>query len=142
MLCLSGIFPLLQITQFLIVHRMNGKLPKLVPQLFQLGIGALFLRKQVCKFNLKAFDGGQFLYAQLIKSLFCCFSLNMAFSMAKVLEQNPGESRRTAMENFSDLAAQGTGVAGMGSAFDIMQDFDTFELYYGIHLEEDGNIIS
>lgn len=46
------------------------------------------------------------------------------------------------MENFSDLAAQGTGVAGMGSAFDIMQDFDTFELYYGIHLEEDGNIIS
>ncbi len=76
----------------------------------------------------------------------CCIanayhSINMAFSMAKTLEQSTDESRRTVMANFSELAAQGTEMTGMGSAFDIMQDFDTFELYYGIHFEENGKII-
>ena len=76
----------------------------------------------------------------------CCIgnayhSINMAFSMAKVLELAPYENKRTAMASFSDLAATGTEKLGLGSPFDVMQDFDTFELYYGIHLEEDGNII-
>ena len=71
MLCLPVIFPLLQISQFFIVRRMDSQLPQLLPQLFQLGIGALFLGKQVCKFNLKAFDRGHFFHAQLVKSLFC-----------------------------------------------------------------------
>ena len=80
MLCLSVIFPLLQITQFFIIRRMDSQLPKLIPQLFQLGIGALFLRKQVRKFNLKAFDRGQFFHAQLVKSLFAALWMMMSGS--------------------------------------------------------------
>lgn len=71
----------------------------------------------------------------------CCIgnayrSLNMAFAMAAILGGDSSNDRESAMIQFSSIVAKATEVLGFGSAYEVMQDFKTFELYYGIHLKE------
>ncbi len=74
----------------------------------------------------------------------CCIgnayeSLNLAFCLAKIMEQYIGEDR---VEKFRDLAQMIADTMEFGPVEGIVNDFQTFDLYYGFHLQEDGPILS
>lgn len=73
----------------------------------------------------------------------CCIgnayeSLNLALALALVLEKYDGDERQ---EKLSEVAQLITDTYQFGPFDDILNDFKTFELYYGIHLDENGNIL-
>lgn len=74
----------------------------------------------------------------------CCIgnayhSINIAFVVARLMENYEGNKLK---QKFSHLARQIAENSVYGPAEDIIGDFSTFELYYGIHLNEDGKIIN
>lgn len=74
----------------------------------------------------------------------CCIgnayeSLNMAFSLAMIMETYTDESRDAKLNELAQMVAD---TMQFGSYSDIYTDFKTFELYYGIHLQENGPILS
>lgn len=73
----------------------------------------------------------------------CCIgnayeSLNLALVLALILEKYEGEARDEKLGEVAQLIAD---TYQFGSYDDIFNDFKTFELYYGIHLDEDGKIL-
>lgn len=73
----------------------------------------------------------------------CCIgnaygSLNLAMALALALEKNTGKERDDRLTAIAMLVAD---TYQFGSFEDIYDSFKTFELYYGIHLEEDGPIL-
>ena len=74
----------------------------------------------------------------------CCIgnayhSINIAFVLARLMENHEGNKLK---QKFSHLAGQIAENSFYGPAEDILVDFTTFELYYGIHLKENGKIIN
>lgn len=73
----------------------------------------------------------------------CCIgnayeSLNLALALAVVLEKYDGDEREEKLTEVAQLIAD---TYQFGSFEDIFNDFKTFELYYGIHLVENGPIL-
>ena len=73
----------------------------------------------------------------------CCIgnayeSLNLSLVLARVLEKYKGEERTEKLRKVAGLLA---GTNQFGSCDTIYSDFKTFELYYGIHLSENGAIL-
>ena len=73
----------------------------------------------------------------------CCIgnaynSINVAFVLARLMEDFEGCGRA---EEFNALASLIEDYSFYGPFEDNVVDFKTFELYYGIHLKEDGPII-
>lgn len=73
----------------------------------------------------------------------CCIgnayhSINLALTLAAIMEKYTGEERAKA---FDDLAHVIEENSYYGPYADIIKDFGTFELYYGVHLEENGAIL-
>lgn len=74
----------------------------------------------------------------------CCIgnayhSINIAFVLARLMENYEGDKLK---QKFIHLARQIAESSVYGPAEDIIGDFTTFELYYGIHLNEEGKIIN
>lgn len=74
----------------------------------------------------------------------CCIgnayhSINIAFVLARLMENYEGDKLK---QKFIHLARQIAESSVYGPAEDIIGDFTTFELYYGIHLNEEGIIIN
>lgn len=73
----------------------------------------------------------------------CCignayYSINLAYVFASMLEQYSGALLDQKFTNLAELIDKNT-IYGPVEA--LLRDFDTFKLYYGIHLEEKGSII-
>lgn len=73
----------------------------------------------------------------------CCVgkayeSLNVAFSLAVIMERFSGAEREDKFRSVASLLAMSN---LYGTQEQILDVFKTFELYYGIHLEEDGPIL-
>ena len=74
----------------------------------------------------------------------CCIgnayeSLNLSLVLAKILEKYEGEERDEELSRVAQLLSD---THQFGSYDSIFKDFKTFELYYGIHLIERGQILS
>ena len=74
----------------------------------------------------------------------CCIgnayhSINLALTLAGMMEQFTGDDRAKA---FADLAHLIEDNSYYGPFDDLIKDFCTFELYYGVHLEENGPILT
>ena len=74
----------------------------------------------------------------------CCIgnayeSINIAFALAVIMEKYSGADRENAMKDLANLIAEN---AYCGTEEEIIRDFGTFELYYGIHLESEGPILT
>ena len=73
----------------------------------------------------------------------CCIgnayeSLNLALVLALVLEKYDGDEREEKLTKVARLIAD---TYQFGPFDNILNDFKTFELYYGIHLDMNGNIL-
>ena len=73
----------------------------------------------------------------------CCIGnayegVNIAFAAAVIMEKFTGEERKTALEDLAELISDNT---YYGPKEDIVKDFETFELYYGIDLDRNGPIL-
>ncbi|NLT46233.1 MAG: hypothetical protein GXX80_12085 [Thermotogaceae bacterium] len=73
----------------------------------------------------------------------CCIgnaynSLNLALTLAIIMEKNSGVQREIALEALADLLSEDL---SCGDKSEIIDVFRTFELYYGIHLDENGPIL-
>ncbi len=73
----------------------------------------------------------------------CCIgnayhSINIAFVLARLMENFDGNKLNQRFKSLAGLIANNS---IYGPAEDIIGVFKTFELYYGIHLEEEGSII-
>ena len=73
----------------------------------------------------------------------CCignayYSINIAFVLARLLENYEGSKLEYKINQLAKFIAENS---FYGPVEDIVNDFKTFELYYGIHLEEYGPII-
>ena len=73
----------------------------------------------------------------------CCIgnayeSLNLALALALVLERFEDDARDEKLREIAQLIAD---TFQFGFYDDIYNDFKTFELYYGIHLAENGKIL-
>ena len=70
----------------------------------------------------------------------CCIgnayhSINMSFVLALLMETYSGEERESAFEELADFVSE------RSEYYATVDDFKTFELYYGIHLEEYGPLL-
>lgn len=70
----------------------------------------------------------------------CCIgnayhTINLSYMLALIMEMYEGEERASMFEELADL------VGSNSEFFASVDDFETFELYYGIHLKENGNAI-
>lgn len=73
----------------------------------------------------------------------CCIgnayhSLNLALTLAAIMERDAGNARAESFSNLAHIIEDNT---LYGSYSDLINDFQTFELYYGIHLEQNGPIL-
>ena len=73
----------------------------------------------------------------------CCIgnayhSINLALTLAIIMEKYAGDERHAAFEALAELIEDNS---FYGPKSDMMNDFKTFELYYGIHLDEEGRIL-
>ena len=73
----------------------------------------------------------------------CCIanayeSINLPFVLAYILENYSGEERKNKLDFVAEMVAS---TRHYGTFTDIKRDFETFEFYYGIHLEEEGRAI-
>ena len=74
----------------------------------------------------------------------CCIgnalsSINVAYVLALIMENYTGASRK---HEFSKLIEMINADSIFGSDEDVEEIFKTFELYYGIHLDEDGPLLN
>ncbi len=74
----------------------------------------------------------------------CCIgnayhSLNMAYVIARLMENYTGNKLNQEFKKLAHLIVENS---SYGLEKSIICDFKTFELYYGIHLEENGPIIN
>lgn len=75
----------------------------------------------------------------------CCIgnayrSANIALELAKTMERFPAGDERDA--RFKLIAGMIANAMQTGSQSDIYNDYKTFELYYGIHLDQNGPILN
>ena len=73
----------------------------------------------------------------------CCIgntfdSLNMAFTLALIFEKYNGAEREDKLAEIAHLVADYDSIRSFESIYNC---FKTFELYYGIHLEEEGTVL-
>lgn len=74
----------------------------------------------------------------------CCIgnayhSINVAYVLASIMEKYIGKERKNQFRILADIIAENS---FYGPASDMVNDFANFDLYYGIHLNEDGPIIN
>lgn len=92
-------------------------------------------KKQICEWLQKA--------TVMQMTAACCIgnayhSINLALTLAGIMEKHTGDDRAKAFDDLANLIADNS---FYGPYSDIIKDFQTFDLYYGIHLEENGNIL-
>lgn len=73
----------------------------------------------------------------------CCIgnaynSINLALTLAIIMEKYTGHDRTRAFDVLAKLIEDNS---YYGPYVDIIRDFNTFSLYYGIHLDEEGPIL-
>lgn len=71
----------------------------------------------------------------------CCIgnayhTINIAYMLATIMETCDGDERETKFNKLADFVGENS------EYYASVDDFKTFELYYGIHLKENGNIIT
>lgn len=71
----------------------------------------------------------------------CCIgnayhSINIAYILATIMETYDGNEREIKFKELADFVGENS------EYYATIDDFKTFELYYGIHLKENGNVIS
>jgi hypothetical protein len=70
----------------------------------------------------------------------CCIgnayhTLNIAYILATIMETCDGDEREVKFNKLADFVGENS------EYYASVDDFKTFELYYGIHLKENGNVI-
>ncbi len=67
-----------------------------------------------------------------------CHSLNIAYVLAASMEEESGETRLAFFERLAKMVAENS---SCGTFEEVLDVFKTYELYYGLHLEENGPIL-
>ena len=70
----------------------------------------------------------------------CCIgnayhTINIAYMLATIMETCDGDEREARFKELADFVGENS------EYYATIDDFKTFELYYGIHLKENGNVI-
>lgn len=65
-----------------------------------------------------------------------CYSLNVAYTIAELMEKYDGEQYREKLNTLADIVA----TCIQDTPFNIKAIFSVFELYYSIHLETNGKL--